>query len=224
MNLNDRLSEVDQILTKLHLQAMVDSGTLLGLIRDGDVIAFDNDLDLTAVNWSESDVARFTRLLKDCGFVTRHTLFAGKQTALDGWRRGDPLHINVSLFSSQAHGFFWKFGWISTAKTQRLSPHSGSLRPLLRQLVRLRRHSQSWQSLVSSIDQLWLLNPRSHRALGLWVIPEHFFTELASLGELSALKIPAAVEEYLAYTYGEDWRTPSRSWNTWLQDGRVVQP
>ena len=224
MNLNERLSEVDNILTELRLQAVVDSGTLLGLIRDGDVIPFDNDLDLAAMNWSESDISRVTRRLQDSGFVTSHTLFGGKRTALYGWRRGDPLHVNFFLFSSKAHGFFWKFGWVSTEKNQRLSPPTRSLRHSLRRIVRSRRHNQSWQSFASSIDRLWLLNPRTHRALGLWAVPQQYFTQLKPLDGLSALKMPAAVEEYLKYCYGEDWRTPSRSWNSWLQDGRVVRP
>jgi hypothetical protein len=51
------------------------------------------------------------------------------------------------------------------------------------------------------------------------MVPAGFFEELKML-ELFGYEfpIPKDAEGYLAYKFGEDWRTPNRDWDSLTQD------
>ena len=221
MRLAERLTEIDKLLANLRLSAIIDSGTLLGLTREGELIPGDNDLDLSALDWGREDIRRTMEALREIGFATRLKFIAGKPTAIFGWRRRDALLMSISLFSSRANGYFWKPADFVPTFVRRSTEEVSTALRAAKKLVRLRRYSQAWQSATGRVDRVWFLHSQSRRVFGLWVVPESFFIRVHVASGYTSLYIPDDVEGYLMLCYGENWRTPNGNWNTWRDDGRV---
>lgn len=221
MRLAERLREIDNVLATLRLSAIIDSGTLLGLTRDGEIIPGDNDLDLSGLEWSREDVRRMMLALREIGFATRLKRIAGKPTAIFAWRQRDALLMSISLFSSRANGYYWKPADFVPTFVRRSTEEASAALAAAKRLVRLRRYSQAWQSATGRVDRVWFLHSQSRRVFGLWVVPESFFMRVHVASGYTSLYVPDHVEEYLTLCYGDDWRTPNGDWNTWRDDGRV---
>ena len=52
---------------------------------------------------------------------------------------------------------------------------------------------------------------------------ERFFLHLETVSvDGLSLSVPGAPEEYLAFKYGNDWRTPQAGWVFWQDDGAII--
>ena len=55
-----------------------------------------------------------------------------------------------------------------------------------------------------------------------WEVPGSYFGDLLTTRFYGMdFKVPAKVEEYLAYRYGEDWRIPNKNYVTLRDDGAL---
>ncbi|UYO00433.1 MAG: hypothetical protein KIT02_04240 [Devosia sp.] len=181
------------------LTFILDSGTLLGLVRGGQLIAGDLDVDVSVV-----DVAAFKALVRksDAGRVWR---FAGQPYKLELPLPGVGHTLDVKLFRRSGQG------WISPAVGAATTSEGGrgGARRLLRPLWRLAlRHGDAARfpmNMVSRTDA--------------WVVPAAYFDQAALLEGFSHCAMPADPEAYLAYRYGSDWQVPRANWVSWRDDG-----
>ena len=87
------LLDVARICEANDIDYAIDSGTLLGLVRDGDLIPWDFDIDLTLPS---TEVEKFQRIIpeiRDCGWRVSGEYLMSKDDA--AWRQGDIRSIKM---------------------------------------------------------------------------------------------------------------------------------
>ena len=248
---HDGLLEMQRLLEEWEFSYWLDSGSLLGLIRDGGEIAWDSDIDLGI--W-ERDVPRVLFALPELharGYKVSYRKYRGRVygfTIKDkAGQRFRPIHIHVYFRSGD-------IAW---------SPQTVKYRPVNREhdgegfapWPRLRRlmigvqqgaathregtaMQQIWRKAVclpvwavvvmarrrldrTWWDRLWPLS--SMHTVYTWIVPARFFDHLEAWPHgAGAIPIPSETEAYLAARYG-DWRTPVEDWCYWTDDGCLVK-
>lgn len=196
----------------------LNSGTLLGLMREGGLIDHDQDIDLSIWACDEFKLQEMLPLFKKGGYSIFRAYYKGrifqyKFSPADGEGRS----IDVNVFRrSGAYAwcpcYYFKYQPAGSGVDKRKG--SGLLRRVLRffwlrftSLVSLRVSVSSWP---------WVpfLN------LATWRIPADFFCKLEFSNEFGAC-IPADWEGYLRLRYGE-WRVPCHDWVFHRDDGGLL--
>ena len=243
----DGLSAVAKLFPPGSPTYWLDSGSLLGIVRDGGEIEWDSDVDLGI--WAE-DVPEVQAILSGSrvrGFRVSMRRYRGRIYGFTiedrvgaGFR---PIHIHVYF----RHG---EFAWSPQTLTYKPTGRVGDDEPfarwprvrtmmqhvkdeararrrgtLARRLVRWGLYWPVWGALVVTRNRLdrryWAaIWPYSTvHAVNTWVVPvEHFLTLETLDVEGLCLPVPSDVESYLELRYG-DWRTPVSDWCYWLDDG-----
>lgn len=212
-----QLQEITAVLQESGIRYWVDSGTLIGLLREGDVLPYDKDIDLSI--WA-GDTARTLAL------APRFEA-AGYRVEIGQYR---DMAYNIKLVPQEKEGMLASIGvyrrhaknaWRMALFTTD-NPHPpGSLRFYARGAWRfpLRHATLAARNLVGR-DRLLGHWPWKHvLQTGVWVVPGRHFDAPETHG--SGLPIPADADEYLTYRYG-NWRTPVTDW-LWYRDDRAVR-
>lgn len=229
------LHDVRKIFERRALTVWLDCGTLLGAVREGTFIPWDNDIDLGM--WTESlDATDKQALWHDLNAREFEVYLLADKLILD--RSGVP--INISLFCkdgdrarratyplhthllSKATRVLW---WVSHARRQ------------------VSDVSVSWpRSFDSAIKRLLVdgfamlpvqladwIEPATHslcRAAGCteieWSVPLNYFEALEQMSFLGdQWPVPRDTEQYLKFRFGPGWRVPDRKFSTVHDDGAV---
>lgn len=227
------LKEIKEIFDKHGIKYWLDTGTLLGAVRDGKIIEWDEDIDLgtTEDSWEKvvSAVpeleergfeARFEEIYKDnFGFVNRYVVIS---------KLG--CKIGVGPYRVEGENAFY----LVTQSTNFLS---GNLEILYRILtprgsyVAKRNVAKFLKHLLSFVSPK-SREPLSHVVWRVWkrsgvkffssTVPKHHFEKLGSIEFYGVtFNIPSDVEDYLKHHYGGDWRTPKKGWIFLQMDGTI---
>ncbi|MCK8516972.1 LicD family protein [Methylonatrum kenyense] len=229
----------------------LDSGSLLGLIRDGGEIAWDSDIDLGI--W-EQDVPRVLSALPELhsrGYKVSSRKYLGRIygfTIKDkAEQRFRPIHIHVYFREGD---IAWSPQTVTFKPVNRAHSHRGfaSWPSVRRMLIGVQQGASThregsgiqkvwrkgvclpvWAMVVMTRrrldrtwwDRLWPLS--SMHTVYTWIVPARFFDRLEARPHgAGVIPIPAETEAYLAARYG-DWRTPVEDWCYWTDDGCLVQ-
>ena len=229
------LHDIKAIIDRHAVKVWLDCGTLLGAVREGDFIVWDNDIDLAM--WAADIVERDAEpLWRDLHYKNFNVYLLDDKLILD--RDGVP--INVSLYhrgGADAYrdiyplhiNWFSKVArvpwWIASARVQTSAARPG----LSRSPVSLGK-----RLLVGAADFLpdSLRRQLSDSAFRVclaagcqkvdWRVPLEFFEEFGSL-EFSGDEwlVPRDSVAYLRFRYGDDWRTPNRNFSSVNDDGAI---
>lgn len=236
--MNERFRWLSRLLNDHQIRYWADSGTLLGLVRDGDLLGHDKDIDLGM--WI-SDVDRLRTILPEldaAGYEVRYKYyrrllfkvsFAQKKTLRDrinrvlgnGWHPAAlPVHIHIF----HPHG---EHAWSPQDFNEQpgRSPLSGRARADSL-VIRAYARSRLVMRLIKQGKCLFPLHmqarlwPFKHISTILtWWIPRRFFDQL-EFNEGLQVWIPADCQEYLRLRYG-DWRIPTKNWLYYRDDPAV---
>jgi hypothetical protein len=225
----------------------LDSGALLGLVREGNLIAWDSDIDLGV--W-ESDAAPITAALPHIraeGYRVSSRSYKGRvygYTMEEPGRRHAPVHVHVY---SRKGDTAWSPQTVAYAPHQRAAVYDGfrgsvAMRDVLMR-IKARALGTRGKAGRSTIDRfVWFpvwgafvvvrnLFERQHwsnawpfsslYATYTWLIPARYFDELKTV-DLAGLpmRVPVDAEGYLERRYG-DWRVPRQDWCYWTDDGCI---
>lgn len=243
------LLEMQRLLDDFQFSYWLDSGSLLGLIRDGEEIAWDSDIDLGVWDSDVPKVLAALPMLKRSGYKVSCRKYRGQVYGFtikdrEG-QRFRPIHIHVYF---RHENLAWSPQTVTWAPQERKRRDVGFAGPvfLRRCLHALKaqakaRHQGSrpqrafryavcypvWGVLVvmrnrldrKLWDRVW---PYSMvHAMYTWVVPARHFDQLEFRGcSGKSLPIPSDVESYLSQRYG-DWRTPVADWCYWTDDGCI---
>ena len=214
------LTAIADVLDRASITWWIDSGTLLGLYRDGELFDLSRDKDFDIGAWIDDRdrIAAALGEFRQRGYRVGRRHFAG--AVVKYWlkpQRGRPAkQIDIKLHR--------RFGDLAVCPGALVL--SSEQRPVLRHAARFmqlgvgalwrRRFRHSWS--VPGLAVTFSVTS--------WQIPTGFVEtcERVTLGGVS-VPVPSPVEEYLSFRYG-DWRTPTADWVTHRDDGglRLAAP
>lgn len=217
--MDEQLAGVIENLNRRGVDYVLDSGTLLGLIRDGRLLAADHDLDISL---PFGEIEKMNSSIESMG-IDEETISI--QTV-----RGDIFKIFVSAYYSEEEGarsidfkFFKCDGdrYISPQAYRQKNPFpyqkwSYSFYEIARKFFLYLKREYTKNNLHLPMDRFPFNYVHQFKT---WDIPACFFEEPQEITiDGLVVKIPADVEDYLQLRYG-DWKTEKKNWNYWLDDG-----
>ena len=229
--------EIFRVFEALKIPFWLDQGTLLGLVRDGQLLANDHDIDLGM--WEE-DYRQNRRQIIDMfklegawletfkphqlsisaldgrsamvniAFYRRSAgkgKMACKKLYYPGTNRLADFLLRVAIFSGYAAG-----GWL-----EQLKP-GGRLARILIGISKI-FPAPLWRFLCYCAGRSqYLFKPAVMMA-----VPEHFFLNLQQITvDGLVLPVPFNAQAYLALKYGPDWQEPKDEWVFWKDDGAII--
>ncbi|MDQ2069899.1 hypothetical protein [Natronospira bacteriovora] len=204
---------------------MLDSGTLLGVQRDGELIASDDDVDLAAPDGCQETIGKALSghgELKVWRYGRRIYKYQLKGVGLPGERM-----VEIKFF--RPHGEDWFCPSISSRFMPDGEAQARSANPTNRRqsviLPFIKRWLRGCTDFLYALDcsrppSSWFLRANS------WVIPGAYFEQLRPLSDaFPDCMVPVDWQGYLAFRYGE-WKRPAARWNYKRDDGgyRLIQP
>ncbi|MFC1480300.1 LicD family protein [Candidatus Omnitrophota bacterium] len=222
------LRQVKTVLDKYGVEFWLDLGALLGAIREGKLISWDTDVDLTTWQKNTAKVAIAFQELRKQGFVLEHSRYGisirdrNSSLTIGLWQIvGDKATIRWGGFNSSP----WLGKFLSVLFWAVLAPHYSR--------VALKAASNLKELIYFTLARLSSFMPgrivtyvkRIQTKFGeqtIWLVPAEYFTNLTTIDFYGMkIKAPAKTEEYLSYRYGKDWRVPRKDWVTARDDGAV---
>jgi len=226
-----RLRIVADALGEAGVHWWVDHGTLLGLVRDGGFLPWDDDLD---VSFNRAEHARVVRaLLEHKPALRARMIVTGRGVKLVPHAANERTH-DISSYAREGADVVKHFVRFRRGHEGRSRPWREWLHGPFDALDRALQALDAW---LWDGDRRWPTPiGRALVALVGWpaVMRERAGTHEVSRVPAELLErhehrawfdmgvpIPADVERYLRYRYGADWQVPRRTW-TWWDDDRTV--
>lgn len=233
----DVLRKIKTVFDKYGIVFWLNSGTLLGAVRDGRLIPWDNDIDLVCWQENASKLYAGTPVYKELRSGGLELFFLDDKIVIE--KEGCPANLALfrltdnkavrgpyPAYKNSMGKFFRSLWWVLTVSYY--------------EKVRFDRiqNINSAKILLVKFSQLlpqWLRKKLSEkmRTLALkfgceeifWAIPSNFFTTLSTIKLYGMeFKVPSRTEDYLEFRFGKDWRIVQRDWNTVKDDRGLLQP
>lgn len=202
--------DVIQALRSANLCWWIDSGTLLGFVRDNSIIEWDTDVDLSILVECELGVQTFIDALVNQGRNVRIYYYQNRVVKLKVM--GQHMNVDIQVFrrvSNQLISFFAYYG----AKP---NTHSSSIINLFyRASSRFLLRKIEMSMYATGIINISLLKLLFCARVGSWV---YEVDDILPLQRLNGLNLPRCEQKYLTVRYGL-WRHPNNSWNSYTMDG-----
>jgi len=240
--------DVKRVLDLAGIKFWLDYGSLLGAVREGGMIEWDTDLDLSTTDDYWNHLVEVIPKLQELGFYGYSTnIPLGKGLFSRGlWIRRYGQKVDIMLYQrvkKEMIGFVWVrershhlLGKRYLSKIirgcyfllfhERLfgTPHPSDLD------VNMSATFKVWGNVLRPISAPFgyaktciskLLTVIGFR-FAVFSVPSHFFDKLTSAQLFGlACEIPSDVDEYLTYHYG-NWLTPKKQFDWTVDDGAVV--
>jgi hypothetical protein len=210
--------------TEKHLlnghEAWVDQGTLLGLVRDGHFLEWDNDIDITCLHENKPKI-RLTNVRKL--FESGYMVVTSKYDYTLKKIHGDKSFKKVDLtFIYKKNNRYYKS--YSDYKNQNLL--AKIFEKTIKELIGLLKKVDNINLKIA----IWMLvNPviYIYRSYFMKTVDMHcpeWQLELAKKPLMPAFRTLFIYEEpepYLEFKFGSDWRIPKREWDYASEDGAL---
>jgi len=226
------LREVKQVLDTNGIRYWLDFGALLGAVRDGRIIEWDDDIDLGMADddWEKivSTIPEFMRR----GFSVHHL---NLRIYNDAFRKKAVILTNqgcrIAFMVYEMQGeYALHLGLITTnpitehlGRLYRATTTQGSASISRKFQVTIKIHSllpSKFKRYLSTVAERMYGGPGSK--VYAWVIPRQYFEQLGTIEFYGmTFYIPSPVEDYLKCHYGNDWKTPKKGWNSSKDDGTI---
>ena len=225
----DALRRVKTVFDRYDIEFWLDGGALLGAMRNGKLIPWDNDIDLCTWQKNVSGVAPDTDAYKELYDAGCELYFLDDKVVIE--KNDYPMNVSLFrladdkairtlpsaetamgkffrslwwLFSVSYYGGFRIAGVKSTAKVV-LVKVSGMLPTPLRKTL-----AGAMLKIAKVFDCREIC----------WTVPAHFFMDLSTIDFYGMeIKVPAETEKYLSFRYGRDWKIARKEWSTLKEDG-----
>lgn len=233
--LDELLFGVMSCAEKLGINLWLECGTLLGFVRDRDYIPWEDDLDFGAFasDISARQRAEFSEVLTEQGYQVIIYDSYWHIAVLDS-----ACHADVNLYkyiiddiaivplrgpgNSGAARIVDSAIRIVSQRPLGIPENSTRLRDIAR--IRLRNMCQ-WlpnslqNALVQALEKLLELLSMDIS----WRVPIAMISSFHTAPfRNTCVRVPSDAERYLAFRYGNDWRTPRQAYDTWKEDGAIV--
>lgn len=211
-NLDPQLHMICGLLSELKIEYCIDSGTLLGLIREGKLLAHDLDIDISVREDQLKKLNELKEILKDKGYKCRILNFYGKKYKFKFWLATEKRVIDINIFRETSDNKFY-----ICPQPFPILKDENFLFKNFRKLVRVSF------GIMKSIGNEFDLNNfpwrigTFHRT---WAIPKEYFKSFEMLE--NGIFMPNKPTEYLEFRYG-NWSVPNSNWNFRTDDKGLSQ-
>jgi hypothetical protein len=203
--MNHQLQWITGILDENGVKYWIDGGTLLGIIRDGELIEGDGDIDISVFPSEIKKLEKFEKVIKESGYSLRilkygDKIFKVKYTPHDNSLR----KLDFSVFRTISNGSVWC-----------PQPHLKTSKSILAKLVIILLN-YVWIKFMTvvSVDAF----PWKYMNTQLtWLTPGIFINQTI-IHEKFNIPVPEGYKDYLRYRYG-NWEKPADSWSFLRDDG-----
>ena len=243
-NTLDALSVIENLLCIFESEGVplwVDSGTLLGLVRQGDLIEWDDDVDLGTVdNLISGKIFNIQEKMTRLGYFSFAT---DSKLAFVSFVDGKSMPFNVSIYKkyydsycTQFHvpatGFrrillfvilrllrIWKSHKLNCLKRTNVEREGGGLAFRYAQ-INVNRVANVEKFFKRVLTSRWFsLNVKNV------IVPAFHFDSLERIKiDKCEVTIPFNYKNYLCLRYGCEWRKPIREWHHWKHDNAIGNP
>lgn len=209
------LIEVKQILDEAKIRYWLKDGTLLGAIREGKFLSWDDDIDIGMVHSDAKKVIEKIPELEKQGYrfsIYDYVIKLSKGSVL----------ISIGFYRFEGDNAWipfgretWKFNKILNClyglAEILLYLNLGKKKGIRKRIVSTLIPSFAFPALRKIFFRICNLFRLEDFAL---VVPKSYFENLESIDFYNMkFNVPSSPREYLALTYGENWKKPDPSWN-----------
>ncbi|WP_339898174.1 LicD family protein [Paraglaciecola polaris] len=241
------LRKVDLILKQKSIDYWLDQGTLLGLTREGDLIEWDWDIDLSAKFENTKQIIDLVSYIQSNGFFAKyieksHAIRLEPKDKYFGWRHIDihfhQLHDDAyttffyefddqSIRQSLLMWFVVKFDWIERKLGKSMpSRRQVFFDPDTNWTLQQSPPRNKFRGAIARVayrikNTFYNFRLRYFCTYVEVNTPAKWFDQFEQLaiGE-GQYAVPIKKEEYLAFKYGENWQQPVKDYD-WHNDGAV---
>lgn len=209
MTVDESLARVATTLSDAKVRFFVDSGTLLGLIRDGELMEHDFDIDISVLNSSETELAPLRKVLRQKGYKERMLKYRACPFKIKFSKPGfRTVDVNIFYLADNASHYVCPQPVPADVK--------GPFGKLIAWGVRFVFGVIKEQLSSSDLSNFpWTIGSTHHT----WVIPCEYVGSLTDIG--GSIMVPEKVCDYLRYRYG-DWTSPRQDWDFRRDDGGLI--
>jgi phosphorylcholine metabolism protein LicD len=198
-------------LNELRVNYWVCNGTLLGIVREGDLIPWDHDIDIAC--WANKVVPQeIINKLSSIGFQLVND--GGGYDFLEFERPGG-RKVDFNFFRPSLNGLAFSEWCIPRNKLSSVviafghpAEYRGRYQKLISQMIFLSAIPRLIQKLLAKLGYLY-------KSAG-YTIPMTFLEEFESIDCMGlSVRVPARRHEVLEFIYGNGWRVPAKNYN-WI--------
>jgi len=201
--LSYNLKKITSILKDNNIHFWMYGGALLGYVRTGDLISWDNDIDLFVWKSDYHKILQLKHKFTESGY---------KCSVRDGcimlkWKDYNVTIVHYTLDNDIAY-----LEKLCTRNKLGNIIYYGLLCKTL--YHNMTRTSTFLKWLLLKINSAYKVRQQ---------VPSHFYQNLKTINLCNVnLKVPAETEAYLEYTFGADWRTPIKNFKYTKQYIKVI--
>lgn len=230
------LRKINEVFNDHNIDLWLDKGTLLGAVREGNMIEWDDDIDLSCWFDDLEKVYRCCEILREKGYYVDYRVFENDCFELShisiNFDKKRSFPIDLRLFKMKEDTIIKKN--INSPKRentiQRLlrrfikyilymlskPEHIGDSPPIIPDKVHTMLgkiiHSNS-DSLLKPVRKIVCYISKKLYKQGAWELPKKYFEDFSKIDFHGIkVKIPLNPEKICEIRYGEDWRIPDRTW------------
>jgi hypothetical protein len=217
------LEEVDEVLTGMGIPFWIQNGLVLGAVRDGTIIPWDEDIDIGTSDELLPRMVAIAEAFSQRGYVAYYSQLEsvialwkdGVAVDFNFWRFGDEFAQMPISHSDTASGrLLYYLRWVCAFSPQGSragpGPRYAHARFVLSKLVSSLPYAARRRTVVALAG----LGRRFSRGRGMGAVPARFFRHPTPIGLEDRVYLgPADPEDYLLHTYGPGWRLPDRGWS-----------
>jgi len=211
----DKLVYITNLLEKYNIEYWIDSGTLLGIMRDGKLLPNDKDIDISIWEEGLSKIDPFLKEVANSDYTITKNAYRGNvflYSLIPNNNYDNQIIIDLKIFAKSGSMIY-----CPSVVYREIKYKQGTLPYRLVVLVnkliyrmRLNKHIQ--QYLREDRFPLSIVY-----RVATWYAPSEYFKSFIRHPEYS-FYIPEKWREYLVFRYG-DWKKPVKKWDHRTDDG-----
>ena len=210
----EQLDAIVDLLDGAGVSYWADTGTLLGLVREGKLIDGDPDIDISLLETEGERFAAVVPSILEMGYRLEIRRSGGRIFEYKFRPMSDP---DLRLLDISIFGVTSDYVWCPCNSRKQGGPYPARiLRQPLRAVRRLmRRHLRVFTLTTDGFPWSFLMRQDT------WWIPAELVAETVSLPN-TKVRVPMRYEEYLELHYGLTWRVPDTTWDHKTDDGTLM--
>lgn len=219
------LIDIKDVLEECKCNYFLDTGTLLGAVRDKAFIPWDNDIDLGVAGTVDTTViCRICERMYKKGYNATAT-----RNEIDIFDESGLLNLGIKFYQLVDNEFCASLGKICGS----LSMHSlymsisndiifkkGYKKYYLKSLISILLRKLSFFVPSFIIDKIYRKANVVYKTVK---VPKEYFLQFENLAFLGdKFQVPSRYQSYLEYRYGKSWMTPNKNYN-YITDDKSIK-